>query len=74
MCCNIKVGLIIFRFFFYFSSEVAGGTPHTVRCNIEGGQTFFLLSELVGGTPHSVGCNNKHFVAVVVVFFDLKMF
>ena len=33
-----------------------------------------FLSGLVGGTAHSVGCNDKHFVAVVVVFFDLKMF
>ena len=54
-----------------------GGTPHTVRCNIEVGLTicsFFFSSELEGGTPHTVRCNNKRVVAVVVVFFDLKMF
>ena len=45
---------------FFFSSELAGGTPHTVRCNIEVGLTicsFFFSSELAGGTPHTVRCN-----------------
>ena len=62
--------------FFSFSSELAGGTLHTVGCNIEVGLAIcsFFFSELVGGTPHTVRCNNKHVVAVVVVFFDLKMF
>ena len=59
--CNIEVGLTICSFF--FSSELAGGTPNTVRCNIKVGLAiciyFVFSSELAGGTPHTVRCNIK---------------
>ena len=59
--------------FFVFSSdhELAGGTPHTVRCNIEVGLTIsiFFLSELAGGTPHTVRCNIK--VGLIIFRFFL---
>ena len=47
----------------FFSSELAGDTPHTVRCNLEvliiaaSLRLTFFSSELAGDTPHTVRCN-----------------
>ena len=59
---------------FFFSSELAGGTPHTVRCNIKVGLSIlscccFFLSELAGGTPHTVRCNVEVGLTICSFFF-----
>ena len=44
-------------------SELAGDTPHTVRCNVEvliiaaSLRLTFFSFELAGDTPHTVWCN-----------------
>ena len=41
-------------------SELAGDTPHTVRCNTkELISLMFCPSELAGDTPHTVRCYTK---------------
>ena len=54
---------------FFFSSELAGGTPHTVRCNIKVGLSIFFSSELAGGTPHTVRCNIEVGLTICSFFF-----
>ena len=69
---------------FFFSSELAGVTPHTVQCNISKelfiiqlAVQFFFSSELAGVTPHTVRCyiSKELFImqlAVLFFFFHLN--
>ena len=66
----MKVGLSICIF---FSSELAGSTPHTVRCNIKVGLTicrFSFSSELVGGRSHTVRCSIEVGLTICSFFFS----